>query len=379
MAIRAYKFRIYPNKAQQSQLISHLMAAKALYNDCLALTKHVYAEYGLFPSKRTLQEMSKTSGLYSQTAQVITHRLLNSIGMKIRNKKRDRFYGFPRFKSFERMKSLPYPQFGFKLSGKRLEVTPFGAINIKFHREINGRIKTMVLKREPSGKWFVIFTAEESITPKENNGNAVGMDMGLENLATLSDSIIIKNPRHMRKHEATLTHLGKNLSMKKKGSKNRLKAKLKLARAYEKLKNVRRDFLHKLSIKLVNDYSIIALEKLNTKSMIEQRFGKSITDASWNIFANMLCYKAEGAGCKVVFVDPKETSSMCSRCGVIVQKSLSERTHICSACGFSADRDINAAINILNRSTGGTPGSNASGDGSIVLSVKEEVNGFSRW
>ena len=200
--------------------------------------------------------------------------------------------GFPRFKSIDRMKSLHYPQFGFEL-GEKLKVTPFGELSIVKHRRIAGTIKTLTIKREPTGKWFACFAVEqEKVLPKENNGRKVGIDLGLKSLATLSDGTVISNPKHLLRHEERLAFLQRRLSRAKKRSKNRLKVRLKVARLHEKVSDVRQDFLHKTSTQLVNNYSFLALERLATKEMAEQRFGKQINDAGWNMFANMLAYKA---------------------------------------------------------------------------------------
>ncbi|MFH0817233.1 MAG: transposase, partial [Candidatus Micrarchaeota archaeon] len=220
---------------------------------------------------------------------------------------------------------------------------------------------------------------EEKHPPKENNGEKVGIDLGLTNFAALSNGRFIKNPRHFKKHEERLASLQKRLSRCKKRSRNRRKAKLKVAVEHERISNCRSDFHHKLSHELVNSYSLIALEALRSKEMAEQRFGKSIHDAGWNKFANMIAYKAEGAGCEVMFVDPRNTTKECSCCGTVVKKTLSDRTHDCPVCGLIMDRDINAAINILNRATAGTAGSNASRDETAVSSRKEDATRFIGW
>ncbi len=179
----------------------------------------------------------------------------------------------------------------------------------------------------------------------------------------MSDGTVIKNPRHLKKYEENLAKRQRELSRKEKGSIKRKKQKRKVAVLHEKIRNSRRDFLHKLSLHLVNSYSFVALEDLSIKKMTMERFGKSINDAGWNEFANMLCYKAEEAGCKVVFVDPDGTTKECSSCGEVVNKRLGERRHNCPSCGLSIDRDLNASINILNRATAGQAGSNARGAG----------------
>jgi putative transposase len=311
---------------------------------------------------------------------------------KIRRKKAGLKGGFPRFKSVDRVKSLHYPQSGFSLKSKKLKVSPFGEINIKKHREIQGKIKTFTLKKESSGKWYAIFTAEEEAKPiAENNGTQVGIDLGLINFAVFSNGKTIKNPRHLRKHEEKLKKKDHKLSKKKKGSRNSRKEKYKRAVVHEKVRNIRKDFLHKLSRQLVHIHSLLALEDLASQEMAEKNYGKSINDAGWSEFANMLCYKAEEAGCRVVFVNPKNTTKECSDCGILVKKDIWERQHNCPSCGLSVGRDLNAAINILRRAitnsrervrqsdsasdsvTVGMTGSNACGDVAIATSGKQEA------
>ncbi|MBI3413377.1 MAG: IS200/IS605 family element transposase accessory protein TnpB, partial [Candidatus Aenigmarchaeota archaeon] len=356
------------------QMKEHLWIEKNLWNKLLEANKKRYDETKKFLTKSEMQIMVKNSGLYSQVAQTLSHRLQNGLWRMVKMRKQGKECGYPRFKNIDRIKSLNYPQAGFSLD-KKLKVTPFGEISIKKHREIDGKIKTLTLKREPSGKWFATFCVEqERKEPKINNGEKVGIDLGLMKFAVLSDGKIITNPRHLKYHEEKLTHLQIQLSRKKKGGCNRQKAKLKVARLHEKVSNTRADFLHKTSTSLVNDYSFIAFERLASQKMSEQNFGKSINDAGWNMFANMISYKAEEAGCKVVFVDPKNTTKTCSDCGTLVNKELYERIHNCPQCGLSIDRDLNAAKNILIRATAGQAGSNACGDETAVSSLKQEAH-----
>ena len=361
--ISGWKFRIYPNGKQRKEIQTHLWLSKNMWNDLLEYSKNKYRETGKFPTKMELQSMVKDSGLYSQTAQAVSHRLYGALLSFFRMKKDGKEKGFPRFKNMDRMKSLSYPQSGFKIMERKLNVTPFGEISIRKHREMKGTIRTLTLKRESSGKFYAIFTTKTEITPKENRGNQVGMDLGLINFATLSDETMIKNPKHLKKYGERLAKRQRKLSKKEKGSIRRKKQKRRIAALYEKVKNARRDFLHKLSLHLVNSYSFVALEELSIQKMTMERFGKSINDAGWNEFMNMLCYKAEEAGCRVVFVDPDGTTKECSSCGEVVDKELKERRHSCPSCGLSMDRDLNASINILKRATAGQAGSNARGVG----------------
>ncbi len=374
--MRAYAFRLYPSKAQQKELEHHLWIEKNLWNSLLEKTRKKYDEEGKFYSKTELQLMVKDSGLYSQSAQAIAHRLHRAIQAKVRAKKKGQKWGFPRFKPFERMRSILYPQSGFSLD-KKLEVSPFGEIPIVRHRIIKGAIRTLTLKRESSGKWHAIFTAGQELqTPKPNSGPAVGLDLGLNRLATLSDGKIIQNPHQFRKLEQKLAAVQRILSKKLKRSHNRQKAKKSVALVHERIANARKDYLHKQANWLLFNYSKIAMEDLRIKQMSEEGHGKGIYDASWGMFTNMLCYKAESAGSEIVFVNPKDTTKECSGCHSFISKSLWERIHQCSICGLVLDRDVNAAINILTRATAGMAESNACGDGTIIPSLKQEAAPF---
>jgi putative transposase len=324
--------------------------------------------------------MVKKSGLYSQTAQGIAHRIHRALKTKIRLKKKGIKGGFPRFKSIDRMKSLYYPQIGPKGGfwlNKKLKVTPFGEINIKKHREINGGIKNLTLKRESTGKWFACFCVEENPKPPKinNNGGSIGIDVGIINLATLSNGERIENPHQFKRFEEELAEANRKFSRKKKGSANRLKARHKVALIHEKIANVRRDYLHKQTNDLVSKYSLIALEKLQIPNMLtpHKAINKNIHDSSWSLFANMLSYKAESAGSKVIFVNPKNTSKQCSRCGTLVDKQITERIHNCFNCELSIDRDVNAALNILAKATEGHSESNACEVEPIGSTMKQEV------
>ncbi len=317
--------------------------------------------------------MVKDYGLYSQTQQEVAHRIFESIMRVFKLKKKGVACGFPRFKNIDKTKSLYYPQYGFVLTDK-LKVTPFGDIKIKQHRAIEGKVKTLSLKKESSGKWFAIFTVEQAQEKMpENKGSAVGIDLGLKSFAVISDGTVIQNPRHLRAYEDKLAFIQNHLSRKIKKSRNWQKMKVKVALLHEKVKNTRADFLHKVSTRLVSRYSMIALEDLNPKTMAGQNYGKSIHDAGWGMFANMMRYKAESAGCAVVFVNPQNTTKECSDCKALSKKELWERTHECPSCGLIMDRDLNAAKVILNRATVGIMGSNACEDGTIVPPMKQEA------
>lgn len=375
MMIRAYRFRLYPSQTQTEARTHHLWLSKELWNRMLEHCKNMFRSEYRFPTKKELREVAKHQGLYSQVAQELVDRLEESVIRYFQLRRTGAKCGFPRFKSFHRMKSLCYPQMGFKLSDNKLRVTPFGEIRLKLHRIPKGRIKTLVLKREPSGRWFGILTSESDEKRVDTNqGSEVGIDLGLTKLAVVSDGTVIPNPRHLKRYEDKIAILGRRLSKKKKGSRNREKARVKLSRTYEKLGNARRDFLHKVSHSFVRKYSLVALENLSTKNMVQNHFGKQINDAAWYTLANMLCYKAGSAGCRVVFVDARGTSQECSRCGGIIKKGLQDRIHKCRYCGLVMDRDLNAAHNILKRATAGHAERNACEVATEVSTMKQEAH-----
>jgi len=377
--MRSYKFRLYPTKAQRNHMGKHLVLAKDLWNELLAHNKRTYTDFGKFSTKNTLITMTKQYGLFSQTQQEIAGRIDKSIRRFLKLKKQGKECGFPRFKSIDRMKSLNYPQAGFRLKGKKLYTNPFGEINIRKHREIDGKIKTLSLKRMPTGKWFAVFAVEQSEKePRKNNGQKVGIDLGLRTLATTSDGIKIENPRHLKNKETELAFIQRKFSRKIRRSKNWKKHKIKVAKIHEKITDTRNDFHHKLSRQLVEKYSLIALEKLNSKNMAEQNYGKHIHDAGWASLTNMLCYKAEEAGCKIIFVNPHNTTKTCNKCGKLQDMELADRTYWCKECGMVEDRDINAAKNILAKATAGMAESNAFGDAEETASMNKEAHDFSR-
>ena len=371
--MRAWKYRVYPSKLQQEKLDSYLYECKNLWNNILDHTKKYYDETGKFPSRKELYLKTKGDALFSQVAQNVADRLVKSLRGIVARKKAGGKVGFPRFKSIERVKSFTYPQFGFKL-GEKLELSGIGNVAIKKHRELKGRIKTLTIKKMPSDKWFVIFTSEiDRPAFRKKLGPAAGVDLGIESFAYLSDGTSIENPKNLKLTEQKLKDFQREIARKKRGSKNRRKARLKAALAYERLVNKRRDFLHKTTRRLVDSYSFLALENLNVAGLARGFLAKHVLDCSWAEFARMLRYKAEEAGCEVVLVNPAHTTQMCSHCGLIQKKSLAERRHDCP-CGAAMHRDLNAAINILNKATGGTPASQACGEETATGSTNQQVS-----
>lgn len=369
--MRTYKFRIYPSKQQQILMEKHLQISKNIWNELLAMTKQSYTDFGYFTSIKTLENCTKKSGIYSQTARHIAQRLDFVIWQKFKLEKKGIKRGFPRFK--KKMTFLHYPGTGFWIDDK-LRVSPFGYIKMKKHQEIKGKVKTITLKKDTCGKWHVLIVTDYTPTTKTISQEKIGIDFNLENFATLSNGERIENPRFLKNKEDRIITLQKRLSKKKRDSKNRKKAIKRLAVEHKKVENARTDFHHKLSTQLVKRYGLLAVEDLTIEGLSRTFLAKSFHDVGISSFLLKLQYKAESAGVAVVKVNPRGTTQECSKCGNMVNKTLSQRMHDCPACGLSLSRDHNSAINILNRATVGHTGSNACGVVAGVTAMKQELS-----
>ena len=256
--------------------------------------------------------------------------------------------GFPRFRGFYRYNSFCYPQSGFAVIGKELKISKIGSIRIKLHRPIEGEIKTCTLRRNASGDWYVSLSCEMNVEPQAPREEAVGIDVGLSHFATLSNGQEIANPRFFKQGEKALAKAQRKLAKLKKGTPERRKKGKVVAKIHERISNQRKDFCHKESRKIIDQYQFICLEDLNIKKMVEgSYFAKSITDASWNQFRQFLTYKAAEAGRKLGLANPAYTTQDCSQCNHREAKKLSERMHCCSQCGYKMTRDHNSAQKIL--------------------------------
>ena len=257
--------------------------------------------------------------------------------------------GYPRFKGKGWYDSITYLQSGFSLNSNILSLSKIGDIKIKLHRPFEGKIKRLTVKRTSTGKWFVsLLTDFDYYTPLKHSDKSVGIDVGILSFATLSNGTYIPNPQFYIQEEKALAKANRRFSKTEMGTLERKKCLKTLCRAHERIANKRDNFTQKLSKNLVDHYGIICFENLNIKNMSRNHnLAKHILDAAWSKLVTYTSYKAENAGRKVVLVDPKNTSKMCSNCGMLVEKDLSERTHNCPFCGLSIDRDLNASINIL--------------------------------
>lgn len=354
--MRMFKYRLYPTKVEEAKLEYHLEICRQTYNNLLGLCKDSYRESGQTLRQFILQnkipilkKLNPCLGeVYSQVLQNVSKRIADAYTVFFSRKKLGLRSGLPRFKKARKYNSLTYPQSGFSIKEDRLQLSKIGSIKIRLHRTIQGKVKNVTVKRSLSGKWFAFFASEIEAKLVEHPVKAVGIDVGLEKFAALSDGVVIENPRYYRKEESKLGKIQRSLSRKKRGSQNKQKARIKVARLHEKIENRRIDFLHKASRTIAKTYRTIYIEDLRIGNMIRNRhLSKSISDAGWGIFLKLLSAKSSDSGGRVVPVDPKHTSQRCSACGTIVKKALSERMHICPECGLTLDRDLNASKNIL--------------------------------
>jgi putative transposase len=384
---KAYKFRLSPTKQQKQKLFWTLTRCRELYNAALSERRDAYRTAGksinYYEQKRDLPEIKteireEYQEIHSQVLQDVLLRLNRAFENFFRRIKNGEEPGYPRFQGRNRYNSFTYPQGGYCLThDHRLCLSKIGSIKITLHREIEGTIKTCTIKYE-AGQWYAIFSCEvEQPDPLPVVASEVGIDLGITHFAALSDGTFIESPRYYRHAQKRLKKLQQALSHKKRGSHRREKARRAVAKVHRKIANQRRDFQHKHAKKLVQAHQTIVFEELEIVNVSRRAkpkqdengnylpngaaaksgLNKSILDAGWGQFQQIVTNKAVWAGRTVLFVNPRYTSQMCSQCGTIRKKDLSERWHSCE-CGCELDRDTNAAINILRlgrSQRGGTP------------------------
>ncbi len=371
---RAYKYRLYPNREQESILETTLEQLRLLYNFSLAerrnAWKNEHRNISYYDQQNALPDLKKRfpeyKNIHSQVLQDCLRRLDKAYDAFFRRVKEGGEPGYPRFKGKGRYHSFTYSQAGFKPCGNgKIRMSGIGDVNIVLHRPIpeDATIKTCTVSRNRANQWFVSLAAEVPNAVPVGDGQITGIDLGLSNLITLSSGEVTEPPRFLRKAEKRLKRIQRRHSRKVKGSSNRTKHRLILGKAHVKVANQRHDFLNKLSRSLVDAHKGLAFEDLNIRGMVKNRhLAKSILDASWGTLVRMTAHKAESAGKPFILVPPQYTSQDCSYCGHRVPKTLAERLHRCPHCGIQLDRDHNAAINIQLKATAGIAGSHAWGD-----------------
>ena len=355
MIFKAYKFRLYPTREQEEFLCRSFGATRWVYNYFLNYRDTKFKKEGIkvnyFDMKKMfplLKKQEETSWLKEINSQSLQCALLNLESAYIKF-----FKGlskFPKFKRKDNKQSFEIPQH-WKLNGNTVKI-PKLKTPLKFvkHRPIEGKICSVTISKTKANKYYISFCCEVENKCKQTSGNEIGIDLGIKDLIVCSDGTKYENHKFYKKNLKKLKTLNRHLSRKKKGSKRREKAKLKIARLHEKITNSREDLYHKISNDLTNKHSLICLESLNVKGMMKNHhLAGSIQDCSWNDLVTKIEYKAKWKGVTVVKIDQFYPSSKtCSVCNWKKNDlKLKDREWTCPNCGTHHDRDLNAAKNIL--------------------------------
>ena len=355
---RAYRFRCYPTPEQEAILARTFGCARFAYNHMLRLRSDAWFQrqerIGYHETSAALTKLKKRPEFVwlNEVSSVPVQQALRHLQTAFANffAKRARY---PSFKRKDGPQSAEYTTSAFKWDGKALKLAKMGApLDVRFSRTIPraAKVTTVTVSKDAAGRYFVSMLCDDTVAPKPEAASRVGIDLGLTHFAILSTGEKVAAPNTFRKHEAKLAKLQRRLAKKQKGSRNRAKAKRKVARLHAKAADARRDFLHKLSTRLINENQVIAVESLAVANMKKNRcLAKSISDASWSEFVRQLEYKAQWYGRTLIGIDRWYPSSKrCSDCGHTVSKlPLSVREWVCPECGTIHDRDINAARNVL--------------------------------
>lgn len=357
--LKAYKYRIYPNEEQEIQLNKTFGCTRFIYNQMLADRIKSYEENKdldikiiKYPTpaqyKKEYEWLKEVDSLALANAQM-------NLDKAYKNFFRDKSVGFPKFKS-KKNNHKSYTtnnQNGTVfIENNRIKIPKLKSmIKIKQHREFVGLIKSCTISQNPSGKYFISILVDTENIQLPKLDTKVGIDLGIKEFAITSDGEMFSNPKWLNKSEKRLRKLQKDLSRKQKGSNNRRKDRLKVAKLHEKISNQRKDYLHKISHYIISENQVIVIEDLKVSNMIKNhKLAKSIANVSWFEFRRQLEYKSEWYGRELIIAPSNYTSSqLCSKCGnkSSQTKDLSCRTYICPVCGMIMDRDINASKNLL--------------------------------
>ena len=362
---KAFKYRIYPNKEQQTLIQKTFGCCRFVYNHYLAKRIELYksdkSNINYNACSNDLKRLKQKYEWLKEVDSVSIQSSLKDLDIAYQNFFRrvrhgDKKAGFPKFKSKKDNKKSYKTKFtnnNIQVLANKIKLPKLGLVKCKVSKQIQGRILNATISQNPSGKYFVSVCCTDVEIPQYSSTSAVvGIDLGIKEFAITSDKQHIKNPKYFSKSEKKLAKLQKQLSRKTIGSKNRNKARIKVARQHEKISNQRNDFLQKLSTQLIKDYDVICIEDLQVKNMIKNhKLGKSISDVSWSEFVRQLQYKADWQHKVIQKINTYYASSqLCSVCGYknTETKDLSVREWVCPQCGVHHDRDVNASVNILN-------------------------------
>jgi len=401
---QAFVYRLYPSRTQERTMEAILTTTCIFYNSLLVERKQAWEERKERVTKvqqlRRVKERKATNpyaaSVHSHILQIVADDLDKAFLAFFRRVRTGEKPGYPRFRGANRWTSFGLKELGngFKLDGRRLKVSGVGRLSVRWHRPIEGDIKTVRISKK-AGTWYAAFSCvAPDKDPLPATNRSIGIDVGLTHLLTTSDGETVEkmllanplprvsgasncmgsrvpptrrrgsievrqqhleNPRWYRAEQATLRVVQRRIARRKKGGNNRKKAVAQVQRQYERITNRRKDYLNKLVADLVGSHDLIAIEDLRITHMARNRhLAKSIFDAGWGYLADHLARKAACAGRWVSMVDPADTSKTCSGCGerLTQEITLAARWVTCGSCGLSLDRDYNAAINILKRARG---------------------------
>jgi putative transposase len=346
--LKAYRYKIEPNKQQRYALARTLDVCRELYNDCLQ--QREWNRCSRFEQQAELPALKKVFPVYKNVYSQVLQSVLDRLNKSFNNFFRSGF-GYPRYKGENRFTSFTYPQAGFSLNGKQLSLAKIGNIKVRLSRELpaDAVVKTCTIKRTVSG-WFAALIVECKPTSLPVSELEVGIDVGVANFAALSDGSFVTNPRFYENSQKELRRAQRRVSRRKKGSNRRQKAVVLLKKLHENIANKRADFLHKHSTAIVKKFGLIAIEDLNVAGMSKCNLAKQILDASWSTWRRLLFYKAEWAGRTKIAVPPQYTSQECDECEFIHKENRKSQAEFeCLACGHTDHADTNGSKRILAR------------------------------